>query len=156
MSQVFAHQLGLAIRKTNIGAQKIDGTILETYEMVVSIYSMLDKDGRERIFEENFLLVNVKPEIVFGMLFLTMINADVDFQAWNLQWRSYITGNVLLTTRQVELIGKKKFTATAFNLKHKVFEVHVATLSVNPDDDVHLSRRAQVAYLKADEAPTKV
>ena len=52
--------------------------------MVVSIFSMLDKDGRERFFEESFLLVDIKPEIVLEMLFLTISNTDVDFQARNL------------------------------------------------------------------------
>ncbi len=37
ISQAFAQQLGLKIRKTNVGAQKIDGTTLETYGMVVSM-----------------------------------------------------------------------------------------------------------------------
>ena len=45
MSPVFAPQLGLRIWKTNIGVQKIDGTILETYGMVVSTFSLLDKDS---------------------------------------------------------------------------------------------------------------
>ncbi len=81
MSQAFAHQLGLKICKTNVKAQKIDGTTLETYKMVVSICSISDKDGRERFFEESFLLADVKPDIVLGMPFLTMSNADVDFQA---------------------------------------------------------------------------
>ncbi len=53
--------------------------------MVVSIFSVLDKDGRERFFKENFLLVDVKPDIVLEMPFLTMSNTDVDFQAWDLQ-----------------------------------------------------------------------
>ena len=52
--------------------------------MVVITFSVLDKDGRERFFEESFLLAEVKPKIVFGMLFLTMSNTDVDFQARNL------------------------------------------------------------------------
>ena len=64
---------------------KIDGTILKTYEMVVFIFSVSDKDDRERFFKENFLLAEVKPEIVLGMLFLTMSNVDVDFQARDLQ-----------------------------------------------------------------------
>ncbi len=34
--------------------------------------------------------------------------------------------------------------------------VHIATLNVNSDDEMHPSRRAQIAYLKADEAPTEV
>ena len=53
--------------------------------MVISIFSMLDKNNTERFFEKNFLLADVKLEIVFGMLFLTMSNADIDFQARNLQ-----------------------------------------------------------------------
>ncbi len=46
MSQAFTQQLGLKIRKTNIGAQKIDGTTLETYGMVDSTFSVSDKDRR--------------------------------------------------------------------------------------------------------------
>ncbi len=84
MNQAFAFQLGPKIRKTNIRAQKIDGTILETYGIVVSIFSVLDKDGRERFFEKSFLLANVKPDIVFGISFLTMSNADIDFQVRDL------------------------------------------------------------------------
>ncbi len=45
---------------------------------------MLDKDGRERFCEESFLLADVKPDIVFKILFMTMSNADVDFQARDL------------------------------------------------------------------------
>ena len=47
--------------------------------MVVSTFYILDKDVRERFFKESFLLADVKPDIVFGMLFLTMSNADIDF-----------------------------------------------------------------------------
>ncbi len=85
MSSAFAQQLVLKIGKTNVGAQKIDGTTLETYEIVVSIFSVLDKDGRERFFEESFLLADVRPDIVLEMPFLTMSNANVDFQARDLQ-----------------------------------------------------------------------
>ncbi len=84
MNQVFAFQLGLKIQKTNIGAQKIDGTTLETHKMVVSTFFILDRDGRERFFEESFLLANIKPDVVFKMLFLTMSNTNIDFQAQDL------------------------------------------------------------------------
>ena len=67
--------------------------------MVVITFSMLDKNVREIFFEESFLLADVKPEIVLGMPFLTISNADIDFQARNLQWRSYITRDVVPTTR---------------------------------------------------------
>ncbi len=85
ISPAFAQQLGLKICKTNVGAQKINGTALETYEMVVSIFFVSDKDGRERFFEKSFLLVDVKPEIVLRIPFLTMSNVDIDFQARDLQ-----------------------------------------------------------------------
>ncbi len=45
---------------------------------------MSDKDGRETFFEESFLLADVRPNIVLEMSFLTMSNADVDFQARDL------------------------------------------------------------------------
>ncbi len=156
ISQAFAQQLGLKFRKTNVIAQKIDSTILETYGMVVSTFSVSDKDGMERFFEKSFLLADVKPDIVLGMLFLTMSNADVNFQARNLQWRSYTTGDILPTTRQVELIGKKEFAAAALDLEHEAFVFHIADLSVNSGDEVHPSRRALIAHLKVDKAFTKV
>ncbi len=156
MSQVFAQQLGLKIRKTNVGAQKIDGTTLETYGMVFSTFSVLDKDDRERFLKESFLLADVKPDIVLEISFLTMSNADIDFQTQDLQWRSYTIKNVLPTTKQVELIGKKEFTAAALDPEYEAFIVHVAALSIDLGDEMHPSKRVQIAHLKADEAPTKV
>ncbi len=84
MSQAFTSQLGLKIWITYITAQKIDGTTLEIYRIVVSIFSVSNKDSWERFFEETFLLANVKSDIIVEMLFLTMSNADVNFQAWDL------------------------------------------------------------------------
>ena len=52
--------------------------------MVVFIFLVLDKDDKERFFKKSFLLTDVKPEIVYRILFLTMSNADVDFQTQNL------------------------------------------------------------------------
>ncbi len=85
ISQAFVYQFGLKIQKTNIGAQKIDSNTLKTYGLVVSTFFVLDKDGRERFFEESFLLADVKPDLVLGILFLTMSNADIYFQARDLQ-----------------------------------------------------------------------
>ena len=124
--------------------------------MVVSTFFVTDKNNREKFFEESFLLANVKSDIVLGMPFLTMSNADVDFQAWDLQWRSYTTRDVFLTIKQVELIGKKEFVATALDPKHEVFVIYVAVLNVDLGDAVYPLRKAQIAHLKADETPTKV
>ncbi len=142
MSQAFAHRLGLKIWKTNIRAQKIDGTTLETYEIVVSTFSMSDKENRERFFKESFLLADVKLDVVLGMPFLTMTNADVDFQARDLQWKFYITRDILSTTRRVKLIRKKKFVVAALNLEHETFVIYITALTVNLSDKVHPSKRA--------------
>ena len=53
--------------------------------MVVSIFSILNKDDKKRFFEESFLLANVKLDTVLKMFFLTMSNADIDFYARDLQ-----------------------------------------------------------------------
>lgn len=79
MSQAFVIQLGLKIQKTNIGAKKIDDTILKTHKMVVSTFFILNKDDKKRFLKESFSLINIKPDIVFGISFLTISNADVDF-----------------------------------------------------------------------------
>ena len=129
--------------------QKIDGTTLDTYKIVVS-------NNRERFFEKSFLLADVKPNIVLEMFFLTMNNADIDFQAQDLQWRSYTTRDILLTTKQIELIEKNEFITAAFDSEYKVFIVHAAVLSIDSSDEMHLSKRAQIAHLKANEAPPKV
>ena len=75
----FAKELGLLIRPTDVEAQKIDGTMLETYGMVVAVFSIEDKANRVRFFEKTFLVANVSPEVVHGMLFLTLSSADIDF-----------------------------------------------------------------------------
>ena len=75
----FAKQLGLPIRPTDVGAQKIDSTTLDTYGLVVAAFSVENKANQVRFFEETFLVANVSPKIVFGMLFLTLSSADVDF-----------------------------------------------------------------------------
>ncbi len=124
--------------------------------MVVSTFSVLNKDGRERFFEKSFLLTNVKPNILLEMPFLTISNSDVDFQAQNLQWRSYITRDVLPTTRQVDLIEKKEFVAAVFDLEYKAFVVYVAAFSINSGDEVYPLKRVQITYLKANKAFTKV
>ena len=65
--------------------QKIDGTILKTHKMVVSIFFLSNKDNKERFFEKSFLLADIKLDVVLEILFPIMNNADVDFQVRNLQ-----------------------------------------------------------------------
>ena len=103
---------------------------------------MLDKDSKKRFFEESFLLADIKLDIVLGMLFLTMSNTDVDFQAQDLQWRFHITTNILLTTKQVELIGKKKFIVAALDLEYEAFIVYVVAFNIDLGDKMHPLKKA--------------
>ena len=42
----FVKQLGLFIRSTDVGVQKIDGTMLNTHEMVIAAFLVVDKANR--------------------------------------------------------------------------------------------------------------
>ena len=79
MHLVFAERLSLVMQTTNVGAQKIDGTTLETYGMMVAAFSVTDQANRVSFFEETFLVANISPDVVFGMPFLTLSGANVDF-----------------------------------------------------------------------------
>ena len=149
----FVKQLGLSIRPTDVGAQKIDGTTLDTHVMVVAAFSVADKANRVRFFEETFLVANVSPEVVLGMPFLTLSNADVDFSSRDLWWKTYTTEKALPTTRRVELVDKKEFATAALDPEHETYVVHVASLSSAPltSLDVHPSRRPQISGLIAEE-----
>lgn len=54
MSPIFSCQLGFKVRQNNVKAQKIDGTILKAYGIIVSTLSVSDKDGRERFLKRAF------------------------------------------------------------------------------------------------------
>ena len=66
-----------------------------------------------------------------------------------------MTKEALSTTRQVEIIDRKKFAKTALDENVKVFVVHVSSLGSKMT--IHLARKAQLALLLAEEVtvPTK-
>ena len=80
----FANQLGLPIRPTDVGAQKIDGTMLDTHGIVVVALSVVDKANWVKFFEETFFVANVSLEVVFRIFFLTLNDADIKFLGWDL------------------------------------------------------------------------
>ena len=84
MNPDYTWKLGLKIRRTNIGAQKIDGSALETFGMVIANFQMKNKASRPRFFQETFLVANIKFEVILGMLFLKISNADVSFSKMTL------------------------------------------------------------------------
>ena len=53
-------------------------------------------------------------------------------------------------------MGRKEFVMVALDPKHKAFVIHVVALSIDLGDEVHLSKRALIAHLKVNKAPTEV
>ena len=47
--------------------------------MIIAAFSVMEKANRVRFFEETFLVANVSPKVVLGMLFLILIGVDIDF-----------------------------------------------------------------------------
>ena len=101
MNPAFAQKLGLHIQKTNVGAQKIDGSTLESFEIVIVDFQVKDKGGKPRFFQEIFLVADTKFEVVLEMFFLEISSADISFGEKTFTWKSYTTYKVLPTIKQV-------------------------------------------------------
>ena len=50
MSFSYTEKIGFKVWKTNIGAKKIDGSILETFGMVIADFQLEDKINKPRFF----------------------------------------------------------------------------------------------------------
>ena len=151
----YVWKLGLKIRKTNVGAQKIDGSALETFEMVITDFQIEDKASRPRFFQETFLVADTKFEVILGMPFLKINNADVSFGEGTLTWRTYTINEALPTTEQVQIVDPKEFVIAALDVDSETFMVHVA-IREREKMPVHSKRQAQVGVLLFDKAPTEV
>ena len=125
----FARELRLSIRTTDVRAQKIDGTMLDTFGMVVAAFSVTDKANRVRFFEKTFLMANVSPKVVLGMLFLSLSDADIDFLGQELWWKTYTIEEAFPIIRHIELVSKKEFVAATLDPESDTFVIHVASLS---------------------------
>ena len=42
---------------------------------------MFDKDSRKKFFEKSFLLADINLDVILKILFLTISNDDINFQA---------------------------------------------------------------------------
>ena len=79
MTPGYASKLGLKVRPINVGAQKIDGSTLKTFGMVLASFQVEDTLGKARFFQKTFLLADLSVEVVLGMPFLTLSNANIQF-----------------------------------------------------------------------------
>lgn len=73
---VYAKKIGLLIY---VGAQKIGGSALAIFGIVIAAFLINNKDGKGRFFEKTFLLANISLDVIFGMLFLILNNTNIRF-----------------------------------------------------------------------------
>ena len=116
---------------------------------------MEDKANRPRFFQESFLVADTKFELIVGMPFLKISNADVSFGEWTLTWKTYTTNKALATTERVQIIDKKDFVIVALDANNKTFVMHVA-IREQEEMPVHSEKQAKVGALLFNEAPTEV
>ena len=68
---------------------------------MIADFQLEDKGSRPRFFQETFLVTNTKFEVVLGMLFLKISNANMAFGKGTLTWKSFTTNKALPTTERV-------------------------------------------------------
>lgn len=85
-------------------------------------------------------------EVVLGMPFFSLSNADVKFaELANLIQRSYIASKALPISSWIELINKKEFAKEALDESFEMFVVKMAALEA--EVLIYLLRTAQIANL---------
>ena len=52
--------------------------------MIVAGFLLIDKANQVKFFEDIFLVTNISLEVVFGIPFLILSDADIDFLGWDL------------------------------------------------------------------------
>lgn len=107
MTLVYILKLGFQVCQTNIRAQKIDGSIFETFRMVLTSFQVENKLEKAQSFQETILLANIHTEIIFEILFLIFNNANMSFLKQKFIKKFYTTAEPLPTTKQVKFINKK-------------------------------------------------
>ena len=155
MSSTYVKKLGLKIWKNNIRTQKINGSILETFKMVMANFQVEDKGGRPKFFQEIFLVANTKFEMILKILFLKLNNADVSFNKEILMWKSYITNKVLPSTKQVQIIDSQEFVIAVLDADSETFVIHMA-IREQEEMPVNSKKQAQVRALLFDKAPSEI
>ena len=143
MSPTYIKKLGFKAQKTNIGAQNIVGSTFEIFGIVVADFQVEDKGGKPRFFQKTFLVPETKFELVLGIPFLKISNADVSFGETTIMKKSYTTNKALPTTAWVQLVDSKEFIIAVLDADSETFVVYVA-IQKREEMPVHLEKWAQI------------
>lgn len=130
MNPAFAQMLSFALTPTNIEAQKIVKSLLRTYKIVSTSFSLQNSCRKVRFFEQTYFLTDTYMEIVLGMLFLLLSNADIKFDTEKLSWRTSIIAEAMLMRKKVELMNKFEFIKPALNKDAEIYIVYITTLEI--------------------------
>ena len=100
-------------------------------------------------------MADTKFEVILGMPFLKISNADKSFGKKTLTWRTYITNKALSITEQVQIVDPKEFVKVALDIDSETFVVHVV-IQEREEMPVLSKKQAQVGALLFNKAPTEV
>lgn len=78
MNPDFMKKLGLQIQKTKIIAQNIESSKLDTFSMVIALFSVKDQEKKSRLFKETFLLADIDIDITLDISYLTLSNVKIN------------------------------------------------------------------------------
>lgn len=124
----FALDLGLSIWKTNIGAQKIDGSLFRTHKIAIAIFFISDKLRKIWFFKEISLFADTSIEVVLRMPLLSFNNINNNFKVRELIWSKYLAIKALPINSRVQLMSKHKYGKAALDKNVETFVVHMAAL----------------------------
>lgn len=77
MTPAYTTNLGLKIWSTNIAVQKINGSTLEIFEMVLPSFQIENKLDKIGFFQKIFLLIATSINIVLEIFFLIFSNVNI-------------------------------------------------------------------------------
>ena len=123
--------------------------------MVIADFQVKDKISRPRFLQKTFLVTNTKFDVILGMLFLKISNADMLFDKEIFTWKIYTTNNALPTTKQVQIVDSEEFVIAALDINNKMFVMHI-TIWKQEEIPVYFENQAQIRALLFDKASTEV
>ena len=141
----------------------MDCFTLEIFKMVITDFQLKDQSGKPKFFQKTFLMANTIFEMVLGMLFLNISNADISFNKGTFMWKFYIINKVLPITKHVQLIDPKDSVIAALDINSETFVIHVAIKELEEmpvysekQGQIEAQSKAQVGIPSFNQVLTKV
>lgn len=119
----FIAKLGFTSSPTNVGTQKINGLLLETYAIILASFLLQKTLEKVQFFEGTFLRTDTSMKMIVKMLFLKLSNMDIKFQAGKFTEKTYTITKALPRAERVELIDKHKFAKASFDDTFETFVI---------------------------------